>query len=149
MGKKGEPMNGRSAGAMLAVADHERGSRQRILLVEDDPHVRETLAELLELEGYRVEAARDALGGLARARSEPFDMVLCDLTLPGEIDGFGFARACREDPVLRGLRLVAVSGYCRPQDRRRAVEAGFDGLIAKPVELTAVHAAFLTSGGEG
>jgi CheY-like chemotaxis protein len=114
----------------------------RILLIEDDPHVAETLGELLALEGFHVGVAPDAEAGLACARANPPDMVLCDLTLPGALDGHGFARACRADPGLRGLRLVAVSGRCRAEDRRRAIEAGFDGLIGKPVELANIHAAF-------
>jgi two-component system CheB/CheR fusion protein len=113
----------------------------RILLVEDDPHLAEILAELLALEGFRVVVAEEAEAGLARARAEPPDMVLCDITLPGALDGHGFARACRADPALRGLHLVAVSGRCRAEDRQRAIEAGFDRLIAKPIELASVHAA--------
>ncbi|MGH7155916.1 MAG: response regulator, partial [Acetobacteraceae bacterium] len=61
----------------------------RILLVEDDPHVAETLAELLELEGYRVTVAPDSTAAFACLRRETPDLVLCDLTLPGEMDGFG------------------------------------------------------------
>ena len=126
----------------LACTEAKGEGRGRILLVEDDPHVAETLAELLELEGHAVLTAREAASGLARARSLPIDLVLCDLTLRGDLDGFGFARTCRADPGLRPLRLVAVSGHCGASDRRRAQEAGFDGLIAKPVALTEVHAAF-------
>jgi CheY-like chemotaxis protein len=114
---------------------------KRILLVEDDPHVAETLAELLELEGYRVTVRHDALTGLEQVRRDPADLVLCDLTLPGEMDGFGFARACRADAALRGLHLLAVSGYDRPEDRRRASASGFDGLVGKPVDVGAIHAA--------
>jgi CheY-like chemotaxis protein len=69
-------------------------------------------------------------------------VVLCDLALPGALDGHGFARACRADPALRELRLVAVSGRCRAEDRRRALESGFDELIGKPIELASIHAAF-------
>lgn len=114
---------------------------KRILLVEDDPHVAETLAELLELEGYRVTVRHDALAALEQVRRDSADLVLCDLTLPGEMDGFGFARACRADSALRGLHLLAVSGYDRPEDRRRARASGFDGLVGKPVDLEAIHAA--------
>ncbi len=115
--------------------------RRRILLVEDDPHVAETLAELLELEGFAVTVAHEADTGLACARAVHPHLVLCDLSLPGRLDGYGFARACRMDPVLRGLRVVAVSGYCRSEHRQRALESGFDDLIAKPVDLARIHAA--------
>ncbi|HSU06379.1 MAG TPA: response regulator [Acetobacteraceae bacterium] len=114
---------------------------KRILLVEDDLHVAETLAELLELDGYQVCVAHDALTGLHQLARQPVDLVLCDLTLRGDMDGFGFAAACRADPMLRLLHLLAVSGYDRPEDRRRAQAAGFDDLVGKPVDLERIHAA--------
>ena len=112
----------------------------RILLVEDNPHVAETLAELLELEGYSVRTAENAMVALNDLRHNPVSVVLCDLTLPGGMDGYGFARACREDPDLAGLHLIAVSGYDRPEDRRRAEDAGFDHLLGKPVDLSRLRA---------
>ena len=114
---------------------------KRILLVDDDRFVAETLAELLELEGYRVTVRYDAPAALEQARRDPPDLVLCDLSLPGEIDGLGFARACRADPSLRGLRLLAVSGYDRPEDHSRARASGFDALVGKPIDLAPIHAA--------
>lgn len=112
---------------------------KRILLIEDDPHVAETFAELLELEGYRVMVVHDAAAGLDAVRRNLTDVVLCDLTLHGPMDGFDFARACRADPDLCGLHLLAVSGYDRPEDRLRAQSAGFDELIGKPVDINRVH----------
>ena len=131
-----------SIGRRQASATTAEAEKRRILLIEDDLHVAETLAELLELEGFHVAVAHEAEGGMDSARAERPDLVLCDLSLPGRLDGCGFARACRADPVLRGLRLVAVSGYCRAEDRRRALENGFDDLIGKPIELARIHAAF-------
>jgi CheY-like chemotaxis protein len=135
-------MNTSEAARTLAGAQPSTEPKsKRILLVEDDPHVAETLAELLELEGYRVTVTHDALTGLEHVRQDPADLVLCDLTLPGEMDGFGFARACRADSALRGLHLLAVSGYDRPEDCRKARASGFDGLVGKPVDVEAIHAA--------
>jgi len=131
----------------VVPAGSEASAATRILLVEDDPHVAETLAELLELEGYRVTVAPDSTTAFVCLRRETPDVVLCDLTLPGEMDGFGFASACRNDPRWRFLHLLAVSGYDRPEDRRRAVAAGFDGLVGKPVELDELHAAIIAHGG--
>lgn len=127
--------------------EHCQTAERRILLIEDDPHVAETLAELLGLEGFRMTVAHEAEAGLAEAAARP-DLVLCDLTLPGALDGHGFARACRADPTLRTLRLIAVSGYCGAQDRRDAIAAGFDDLIAKPVDIARIHAVFRTMQGE-
>jgi CheY-like chemotaxis protein len=120
------------------------GEMPRLLLIDDDIHVAETLGELLGLEGFRVFVAHEAETGLALARTHQPDLVLCDLRLRGGMDGLGFARACREDARLRCLRLIAVSGYCRPENRKIAQAAGFDGLIGKPVDLAEVHAALQT-----
>ncbi|HET6184440.1 MAG TPA: response regulator [Acetobacteraceae bacterium] len=116
------------------------GGGRSLLLIEDDPNVGETLAELLGLEGFCVRLAHDAEIGLSLARRQAPDLVLCDLKLRGRMDGLAFARACRADPSLNRLRIVAVSGYCRPEDRARALAAGFDGLVGKPVELAEIHA---------
>ncbi len=141
-----DPMNRRCAGTDTPASGRAPTGMRRILLVEDNPRVAETLAELLELEGFRVAVAYDAAAGLEQARSRPADLILCDLSLPGGMDGFGFARACRGDPALCRMRLLAVSGHCRPEDHRRAEAAGFDGLIGKPVDLNRVHAAFGAAG---
>jgi CheY-like chemotaxis protein len=60
-------------------------------------------------------------------------VVLCDIGLPG-MSGFDVARAFRSDPALRRARLVAVSGYALPEDRKEAVEAGFERHVAKPAD---------------
>jgi len=119
-----------------------RASGRSILLIDDDPRVAETLAELLTLEGFRVVVAHDATTGLHHAQAEKPDLILCDLTVRGPLDGPGLAAACRADPALRDVRLAAVSGYSRAEDVRRAVAAGFDCLIPKPVDIALVHAAF-------
>ena len=87
-----------AAGSQLSA----EAASKRILLVEDDPHVAETLAELLELEGYRVTVRHDAVAALEQVRRDVADLVLCDLTLGGEMDGYAFAQACRADSARRG-----------------------------------------------
>lgn len=124
-----------------STADGAPAVGLQLLLIDDDPHVAETLAELLELEGFSVRVAHDAYAGLQELHDVPPDLVLCDLTLPGGMDGCAFARACRADPDLSHLLLIAVSGYDRPEDRRRAQDAGFDNLVSKPVDLTRLHVA--------
>jgi CheY-like chemotaxis protein len=105
-----------------------------ILLVEDNPDSRQTLAEVLALHGHRVEVAADGASGIAKARALRPDVVLCDIGLP-DIDGYAVAQALRSDPNLRSAYLVALSGYAQPRDRRRASEAGFDAHLAKPADL--------------
>jgi CheY-like chemotaxis protein len=70
--------------------------------------------------------------GLQAAQARRPEVVLCDLGLPG-LSGFEVARALRQAPETAGVRLIAVSGYGRDEDQRRAREAGFDELLVKPV----------------
>lgn len=108
------------------------GERQRILLVEDNDDGREVLVELLRLWGYEVTATGDGSRALELARDIPPEVVLLDLGLPG-LDGFEVARRLRRE-LPAETRLIALTGYSRPQDRRRSHEAGFDLHLVKPVE---------------
>jgi signal transduction histidine kinase/ActR/RegA family two-component response regulator len=110
-------------GAMLA---------RTILVVEDSDDARETLVELLQVMGHRVDSAADGVSGLDKALAIGPDVALVDIGLPG-IDGFELARRLR---AVDGHRtyLVALTGYGAAEDRRRAMEAGFDAHITKPVE---------------
>jgi CheY-like chemotaxis protein len=118
-----------------------KSQRTQLLLVEDDPHVLETLAELLELEGYGVCTAHDAVSALEELQGHGVSSVLCDLRLRGSMDGYGFARACRSNPRLAELHLIALSGYDGDEVRKRAMEAGFDCLLRKPMDLDCLCAA--------
>jgi signal transduction histidine kinase len=107
---------------------------RRILLVEDNADVREMLAELLRLGGHTVETAPDGPSGIALARANRPDLALIDIGLPG-LNGYEVARQLRAALDGQPLRLVALTGYDQPEDRRRALEAGFDAHLIKPVDL--------------
>jgi len=108
--------------------------RTRVLVIDDSRDAADTLQVLLELDGYAVEVAYDGRRGLeAAARFRP-DVVLCDISLPG-LDGYGVARALREDEELRDTFLVAFSGYSDDEDRARSLGHGFDAHLAKPIEI--------------
>jgi len=104
---------------------------RRVLLIEDNSDARQSLAEILGLHGHEVHQARDGQEGVAMALALRPDVVLCDIGLP-DLDGYQVARTLRADETLRCTRLVALTGHARPEDRRRAVEAGFDAHVAKP-----------------
>jgi PAS domain S-box-containing protein len=105
-----------------------------VLLVEDNVDAADSLAELLEIMGNQVRVARDGTSGLALARELLPDLVLCDIGLP-DLDGYEVARAFRDDPVLRAVRLVALSGYTQPEEVERARDAGFDAHLGKPADV--------------
>jgi PAS domain S-box-containing protein len=107
---------------------------RRVLVVEDNLDAAETLRDLLELEGHRVEVAYDGRAALAKARSFRPDVVVCDIGLP-EMNGFDVARALRHEPGPSQPTLVALTGYARPEDVARGREAGFDAHLAKPPSM--------------
>ena len=111
----------------------------RILVVDDNVDSAETLAELLPLWGHEARLAHDGPQALAVAREFSPEVILLDIGLPG-MDGFEVARRLRE-AGLRG-RIVAVTGYGRDEDRRKARAAGCDDLIVKPPDMAAVQQVF-------
>jgi len=108
---------------------------RRVLVVEDSADARQSLRLLLEIAGHEVESCEDGLTGLARLHTFRPDVALIDLGLPG-MDGYALAREARERPETRAIRLVAVTGYGQAEDRRRALAAGFDLHVTKPVDLS-------------
>lgn len=107
---------------------------RRILVVEDLQDAATTLRLLLELLGHTVETACDGRAGLDKAASFRPEVILCDLGLPGQLDGYGVARAIRRAPGLERVRLVAMTGFGSGTARDRALEAGFDLHLVKPVD---------------
>ncbi len=111
----------------------------RVLVIEDNEDAADTLRMALELWGHDVEVAYDGEAGLLTARRSLPDVVICDIGLPG-LDGHGVARALRAGQDTNAALLVALTGYASADDRRRAVDAGFDHHLGKPADLTALAA---------
>jgi PAS domain S-box-containing protein len=110
-----------------------------VLIIEDHPDAAESMQMLLQLYGHEAEIALDGPAGLAAARRFRPDVVLCDIGLPGGMDGYAVARAVRADPELRALRLIALTGYGQEEDQARSHEAGFDLHLTKPVDPAALE----------
>jgi two-component system, sensor histidine kinase len=108
------------------------GPARRVLVVEDNEDAREMLRNLLHILGHEVHEACDGASGIEEARRVRPDAALIDIGLPG-IDGYEVARRIRAE--VPGARLVAVTGYGQPEDRERALAAGFDVHLVKPVDL--------------
>ena len=120
--------------AGAAGAPPLQGRLLRLLVVDDNVDAAATLAMLLEACGYEVMVENDSLRALERAWRECPEVALLDIGLP-EMDGNELARRLRADPRTRSMLLVAVTGYGQEQDRRAALEAGFDHHMVKPVDL--------------
>jgi len=120
---------------------------RRILIVDDNVEAALTLAELLALEGHETHTAYDGPSGVDMALRLSPDVAIFDLGLPG-FDGLEAARRLRAEPELRGLLLVALSGWVQPSDRARSREAGFDHHLAKPVQLKSLELVLLEAWGD-
>jgi signal transduction histidine kinase/DNA-binding response OmpR family regulator len=107
----------------------------RILVIEDSPDTAESMRMLLSLSGYPVEIALSGADGIDAARRFCPQVILCDIGLPGGMDGYAVARELRADPTFNGLFLVALTGYGQEEDRRRSHEAGFDAHLTKPMDF--------------
>jgi PAS domain S-box-containing protein len=132
------PIRNRPSGGAVGVggaAVPAAPSRRRVLVVEDSADARHSLQMLLELAGHVVETSADGPGGLAKLDTFRPEVALIDLGLPG-IDGYALARRVRDNPEMRAIRLVAVTGYGQADDRQRALAAGFDLHVTKPVDAS-------------
>jgi len=105
-------------------------TRQRILLVDDDPSVCASLAKVLELEDYRVELASDGLEAIRKFRSWQPDLVLLDLNMPRADGWTAFERMEQDHPFVPFVVITA-----RPHQYDRAVCAGIDAFMEKPLNL--------------
>jgi len=140
----------RRPGRAAAAPANGASATLRILVVEDNLDGRESLRDLLEIWGHEVELAETGTEGVEKALAGQPDVALIDIGLPG-IDGNEVARRIRSSLPGSGshadhVELIAMTGYGQPEDRRRALEAGFDSYLVKPVDpahlgrlLAAVH----------
>jgi CheY-like chemotaxis protein len=109
----------------------------RVLLVDDQPDIVESLALILRGSGYSVHTAEDGVLALQVAETLRPDVMVVDLGMP-RMDGFQLARRVRQQPWGNRTILIAVTGWGQAEDRRRARDAGFDHHLVKPVDPDAV-----------
>lgn len=105
---------------------------KRILIVDDVEHNRELLVSILTSLGHESETAEDGVEALAKLKLD-IDLVLLDVQMPG-MDGFDVARRIRDDPALSDTPIVMVTALTSREDRLRAVEAGANDFISKPID---------------
>ncbi|HVM26491.1 MAG TPA: response regulator [Mycobacteriales bacterium] len=109
----------------------------RILVVEDEPRIAHFLGKALRLDGHEVVVAEDGEVGLFFALTEPFDLAVLDLTLPGR-SGFEVLRELRRERA--ALPVLMLTGRDDPTSRRACQEAGAAGFLAKPLVVTDLQA---------
>jgi PAS domain S-box-containing protein len=107
--------------------------QERILIIDDRRDAVLPLQHMLRLDGHVVEVAEDGEQGVDRAQAFHPEVVLCDIGLPGDMDGYAVCRALRSIAETAGAYLVAVTGYGHDEAKREAHEAGFDYHVTKPV----------------
>jgi two-component system CheB/CheR fusion protein len=112
------------------------GAPRKVLIIEDDDDAAEWLSIALSFHGHHLTIALDGATGIAKARELTPDVILCDLGLPGGIDGYAVARTLQQE--LASTYRVALSGFTQPDDQARARAAGFDAHISKPPDVAAL-----------
>lgn len=111
---------------------------RRVLVVDDTRAAAYVLGKLLQTIGQQVQTTDSAQSAIEYVRRDPPDLIISDISMP-DIDGYELARMLRREPGLKGLPLVALSGYGEPRDRQLSKEAGFDYHLVKPVSLDALQ----------
>ncbi len=106
---------------------------ERIVLVEDNVMNRRLAQFLLKSQGYTVYEATNGKEALELVKAHLPDLVLMDLQLP-ELDGFTTTRMLKQDATTKDIPVVALTAYAMKGDAERALEAGCDGYIAKPID---------------
>ena len=109
------------------------GGSPLVLVVEDDPEIRDVVAQMLELAGYRVDTAADGVAGLARIERGDVDLVVLDLMLP-MLDGLELCRRIRGQPDGVYLPVIVLTALDEPSQRHTGVAAGADDYIPKPFD---------------
>lgn len=113
----------------------------RILLVEDDPMVRELVDLILQSRGWNTVIAEDGPKALSLFEGGNIDLILMDVQMPG-MDGLETTRAIRRREEGSGLRIpiVAMTAHALDEDRKQCLDAGMDDYLSKPIQMSALYA---------
>jgi PAS domain S-box-containing protein len=122
----------------LPPAQPGTGRGLKVLVIEDNVDAADSLAALLDLDGYEVMVSYAAKDGIAKAHAFKPNVLLCDVGLP-DMSGYDVARAFRDDAALKDVLLVALTGYAGPEDQHRAAESGFKRHFPKPPDIPALE----------
>jgi DNA-binding NarL/FixJ family response regulator len=107
---------------------------KRILIIEDEPDMLANLADALEMEGFKPLAAPNGRDGIALAKEQPPDLILCDILMPG-LDGYAVLAAIRADPKTARIPFIFLTAKGERGDIRSGMDLGADDYLVKPVPL--------------
>lgn len=123
--------------------------KQKVLIVEDNEPIRENTAELLELNNYDVFAACNGLQGLAIAKEQSPDLILCDIQMP-EMDGYHLLQHIRNDQALHNIRFIFFTASSEKKEIETGLKMGANDYIIKPfqpddlLKMLEKHLAFIS-----
>jgi signal transduction histidine kinase len=103
----------------------------KIVVIEDDEHIRAAVTEILAAEGYETAGAADGVAGVELARSQRPDLVICDITMP-RLDGYGVLRQLRQEAATTLVPLIFLTARATKEDQRAGMELGADDYLTKP-----------------
>jgi two-component system OmpR family response regulator len=111
----------------------------KILLIEDQPQMRQNVALILELNGFEVVVAEDGKQGLMKARAERPDLILCDVMMP-ELDGYGVLHLLRKVEAMRSVPFIFLTAKGEKTEQRTGMNLGADDYLIKPFDLDEIFA---------
>ena len=114
--------------------NNNTGAGNQILLVDDNQDAAMILKMLLVLKGYKVETSNSGQHALLVAEQNQPNVILLDISMPG-MDGYETCSRLRRQPWGQHIFIIALTGYGQPEDRQRALEAGFDAHMVKPADV--------------
>ena len=129
------------------MAEHEvaAGAGRRVVIVEDNERNLRLIRHVLDRAGFSVVGVGTGEEALAAVRAERPDLLLVDIQLTGSVlDGEDVLRAVRADPETAGLVVVALTAFAVRGDEERLLAAGFDGYVAKPIDVRSIVAQLLS-----
>ena len=108
---------------------------RRILVIEDNSDSAEVLQTFLEINGHEIVVKTNAAEGLESAQASAPDIIICDISLSGDLDGYDVAEEVRRCEELNSIFLIALSGFGRPEDKEKSKSAGFNEHLTKPADF--------------
>jgi CheY-like chemotaxis protein len=111
-----------------------------IMIVDDQPHVRQLVEISLRRDDWRVVAVESGEAAIAQASAQPPDLVIMDIMMPGGMDGFQAIEALKSDPATAACPVLVLTAKSHESERRRSLDLGAAGYLAKPFKLATLIA---------